>query len=171
MLAPPAFNSSCRAGSRAGGNRRSARISGLWVLPPRRLPPSGRWCGDPVPRPLPWPLPSGPGPAASMAYHLSRSRGVGAKIILRRRSLTPICHCSKDWSISLAPIITPHETQRSSNPITSPIYPIPLRISPWLWFSLFHYLTSHYHDSAKYRPVPPTWRWSRGPLSLLVRTI
>ena len=75
-----------------------------------------------------------PWASSSIAYHLSRSLGVGAKIIRRRRSLVPISHCSKDRSISLTPIITPHETQRSSNPITSPIYPIPLRISPWLWF-------------------------------------
>ena len=44
---------------------------------------------------------------SSIAYHLSRSRGVGARIILRRRSLTPICHCSSDWSISLTSIINP----------------------------------------------------------------
>ena len=36
------------------------------------------------------------GPSSRMAYHLSRSRGVGARIIRRRKSLTPICHCSRD---------------------------------------------------------------------------
>ena len=42
-----------------------------------------------------------------MAYHRSRSLGVGAKIIRRRKSLTSICHCSKDRSISLTLIIYP----------------------------------------------------------------
>ena len=46
-----------------------------------------------------------------MAYHRSRSRGVGAKIIRRRKSLTSICHCSKDRSISLTLIIYPPNTQ------------------------------------------------------------
>ena len=46
-----------------------------------------------------------------MAYHRSRSLGVGAKIIRRRKSLTSICHCSKDRSISLTLIIYPPNTQ------------------------------------------------------------
>ena len=33
---------------------------------------------------------------SSMAYHRSRSRGVGASIIRRHKSLTPICHCSRE---------------------------------------------------------------------------
>ena len=46
-----------------------------------------------------------------MAYHRSRSLGVGAKIIRRRKSLTSICHCSKDRSISLTLIIYLPNTQ------------------------------------------------------------
>ena len=42
---------------------------------------------------------------SSMAYH--RSRGVGATIIRRRKSLASICHCSRNRSISLTPITDP----------------------------------------------------------------
>ena len=75
---------------------------------------------------------------SSMAYHRSRSRGVGARIIRRRKSLTPICHCSRDRSISLTPIINPlghpQKLARKTNLVPTSIYPIPLRIPPWLWF-------------------------------------
>ena len=64
----------------------------------------------------------------------SRSRGVGARIIRRRRSLTPIYHCSSAWSISLTPIVSPSQLPCPANPTPSPIYPVHLRISPWLWF-------------------------------------
>ena len=72
-----------------------------------------------------------------MAYHRSRSRGVGARIIRRRKSLTSICHCSKDRSISLTLIIYPPPTTAHSGPVPPQIYPIFLRISPRLWFSTF----------------------------------
>ena len=45
-----------------------------------------------------------PWASSSMAYQRSRSRGVGARIIRLRKSFTPICHCSKERSISLTPI-------------------------------------------------------------------
>ena len=70
-----------------------------------------------------------------MAYHRSRSRGVGARIIRRRKSLTPICHCSRDRSISLTPITNPAQFLRPATSVPSQIYPMRLRISPWLWFS------------------------------------
>ena len=44
------------------------------------------------------------------ACQRSRSRGVGASIIRRCRSLAFISHCSRDWSISLTPIATPLAT-------------------------------------------------------------
>ena len=69
-----------------------------------------------------------------MAYHRSRSRGVGARIIRRRKSLTPICHCSRDRSISLTPITNPSQFLRPATSVPSQIYPMRLRISPWLWF-------------------------------------
>ena len=69
-----------------------------------------------------------------MAYHRSRSRGVGARIIRRLKSLTSICHCSRDLSISLTPIINPSQLSTPANQVPSQIYPIPLRISPRLWF-------------------------------------
>ena len=71
-----------------------------------------------------------------MAYQRSRSLGVGAKIIRRRKSLTPICHCSRDQPISLTPITNPSQLPTPANQVPSQIYPIPLRISPWLWFSI-----------------------------------
>ena len=46
-----------------------------------------------------------------MAYH--RSRGVGARIIRRRNSLTSICHCSRERSISLTPITNPPTSETS----------------------------------------------------------
>ena len=55
--------------------------------------------------------------SSKMAYHRSRSRGVGARIIRRRRSLTPICHCSRNRSISLAPITIPSPTPGQANPV------------------------------------------------------
>ena len=48
-----------------------------------------------------------PWASISMAYHRSRSRGVGATIIRRRKSLGSICHCSRNRSISLTPITDP----------------------------------------------------------------
>ncbi len=51
-----------------------------------------------------------------MAYHRSRSRGVGARTIRLRKSFTPICHCSRDQSISLTPIINPSQLLRPANP-------------------------------------------------------
>ena len=69
-----------------------------------------------------------------MACHRSRSLGVGARIIRRRKSLTPICHCSRDWLISLTLIINPAQSLRSATSVPSQIYPMRLRISPWLWF-------------------------------------
>ena len=44
---------------------------------------------------------------SSRAYHRSRSRGVGDRIIRRRKSLASICHCSRNRSISLTPITIP----------------------------------------------------------------
>ena len=130
-----ALNSSRCASPRAGGNHRSAGISGLWALPHQRPPPIVQWCEGPFPAPPPWPMPASLGPATRMAYHRSRSLGVGAKIIRRRKSLTSICHCSKDRSISLTLIIYP-PTTALSGPVPPQIYPIFLRISPRLWFSM-----------------------------------
>ena len=52
-----------------------------------------------------------PWAGSKMAYHRSRSLGVGARIIRRRRSLTLICHCSRNRSISLTPITNPRSFQ------------------------------------------------------------
>ena len=46
---------------------------------------------------------------------------VGARIILRRRSLIPICHCSRDRSKSLIPIINPPQLSKPRNP-TGPLF-------------------------------------------------
>ena len=72
----------------------------------------------------------------SMAYHRSRSRGVGDRIIRRRKSLESIRHCSRNRSISLTPITNPSLTQRCINPTPLQLSPLSLRISPWLWFSI-----------------------------------
>ena len=53
---------------------------------------------------LPW-------ASSEMAY--ARSRGVGARIIRRSKSLTSICHCSRNRSISLTPITNPSLTPDS----------------------------------------------------------
>ena len=53
-----------------------------------------------------------------MAYH--RSRGVGARIIRRRKSLAFICHCSRNPSISLTLITNPSLTTRKANPVPPP---------------------------------------------------
>ena len=52
---------------------------------------------------------SDPWANSSMAYQLlslpkGPFPGVGARIIRRRKSISPICHCSSDRSISLTPI-------------------------------------------------------------------
>ena len=49
--------------------------------------------------------------SSNRAYHPSRSRGVGDRIIRRRKSLASICHCSRNRSISLTPITTPFSLQ------------------------------------------------------------
>ena len=59
-----ACNSSRCLSSSAGGNPRTARISGPQALPRRRPTPTGLWCVGPAPAPPPSPLPSSPGPAA-----------------------------------------------------------------------------------------------------------
>ena len=46
---------------------------------------------------------------------------VGARIILRRRSLIPICHCSRDRSKSLIPIVNPPQLSKPRNP-TGPLF-------------------------------------------------
>ena len=91
---------------RCGGNHRSARISGLQALPHRRPTPNGLWYGA---RSSASAVATAVQPRASIqrAYQRARARGVGAKIIRWRRSLTPICHCSRDRSISLTPILNP----------------------------------------------------------------
>ena len=106
------FNFSCCAWSRAGGNHRSARISGPQVLRRRRLTPNVRWCAGPcgsLARASAVAAAVQPCASSRMAYHRSRSRGVGARIIRRRKSLTPICHCSRERSISLTPITNPSQ--------------------------------------------------------------
>ena len=45
--------------------------------------------------------------SSSMAYHRSRSLGVGARIIRRRKALASICHPSINRSMSLTPITNP----------------------------------------------------------------
>ena len=127
------FNSSCCVWSRAGGTTALLEYQGRRPSPTegRRPTPDSVWVPlqrrrrrrcrqalsqqqDGVPPP--------------------RSRGVGARIIRRRKSLTPICHCSRDRSISLTPITNPSEFLRPATSVPSQIYPMRLRISSWLWF-------------------------------------
>ena len=75
-----------------------------------------------------------PWASSQIACHLSRSRGVGARIVRRCKSLILICHCSRNRSISLTPIINPSQLPKPTNSVPSQIYPMRLRISPWLWF-------------------------------------
>ena len=114
------FNSSCCAWSRAGGEPpvcSNIRAAG---------PPSPKADAQ---RPIVWGSRSSasavaaavkPWASSRMAYHLSRSRGVGAKITRRRKSLTPICHCSRDRSISLTPITNPSQFLRPATSVPSP---------------------------------------------------
>ena len=75
-----------------------------------------------------------PWASSSMAYHLFRSLGVGARIIRRRKSLAFICRYSRYPSMSLPPITNPSLTTLKAIPVTPPIYPMSLRLSPWLRF-------------------------------------
>ena len=75
-----------------------------------------------------------PWASSQTAYHRSRGVGVGARIIRRRKALASISHCSKSRCISLAPITNPSLTPGKANSAPSPIHPMFLRISPWLWF-------------------------------------
>ena len=83
-----------------------------------------------------------PWASSQTAYHRSRPRGVGARIIRRRKALASISHCSKSRCISLAPITNPSLTPGKANSAPSPIYPMFLRISPWLWFRKPHQVRS-----------------------------
>ena len=67
--------------------------------------------------------------------HRSLSQGVGARYILLSTSSTSNRHRSSNTSISLTPITNPFLTECLSNPVLPPIYSMPLRFSPWLWFS------------------------------------
>ena len=64
-----------------------------------------------------------PWASSRMAYHRSCSRGVDARIIRRRRLLTPIRHCSRDRSISLTPITNPSPKTAKANPVLLPNLP------------------------------------------------
>ena len=75
-----------------------------------------------------------PWASSQMACQPSRSRGAGARISRRCKSLASICHCSRNRSISLTPITNPSLTPKRANPTPHQIYRITLRISPWLWF-------------------------------------
>ena len=44
-----------------------------------------------------------------------------------------ISHCLRNRSITLTPITIPSFTLRTATPFASQIYPMTLRISPWLW--------------------------------------
>ena len=76
-----------------------------------------------------------PWTSSQMACHRSRSRGAGARISRRCKSLASICHCSRNRSISLTPITNPSLTPRRASPTPHQIYRITLCISPRLWFS------------------------------------
>ena len=130
------FNSSCRAWSRAGGNHRSARISGLPDHPPQTPTPIALWYAGPVPRPPPWPLPSGPGPATALrtTFPALWASAPGSSAAAGPWSPSPTVP-ETGLSLSL-PSPHPSRPQRSPNSITSPIYPTRLRISPWLWFRI-----------------------------------
>ena len=88
------------------------------------------------------------------AHHRSRSWGVGDRIIRRRKSLTPSCHCSRNRPISLTPVINPPSSTHP-NPGPPQIYPIFLRISPWLWFR------RHRRSPAMGQPSAPGQFWAR----------
>ena len=72
-------------------------------------------------------VPAAVQPCASskMAYHRSRSLGVGARIIRRRKALASICHCSRNQSISLTPITNPSHLQRPANSVLTTNLPHP----------------------------------------------
>ena len=97
------------------------------------------------------------------AYHRSRSRDVGDRIIRRRKSLASICHCSRNRSISRTPITNPSRTPAKTNPVPPSIYPMFLRISPWLWFRTSFRSKTPAHlsrrgtgsSNAETRPLPP----------------
>ena len=63
--------------------------------------------------------------SSKMAYQRSRSLGVGARIIRRRKALASICHCFRNRSISLTPITNPSHLQRPANPVLPSNLPHP----------------------------------------------
>ena len=69
--------------------------------------------------------------SSQIACHRSRSRGVGARISRRCKSLASIRHCLRNRSISHTPITNPSLTPRLTSPVPPQIYPTLLRISPW----------------------------------------
>ena len=79
-----------------------------------------------------------------MAYQRSRCLGVGARIIRHRKSLTSICHCSRNHYISLTPIIDPSLLLTPAASVPSQIFPMRLRISSWLWLSRPTYSTGSF---------------------------
>ena len=86
-------------------------------------------CGS-APAPPPSPLPSSPGPAARRR---TTAPAPGAWAPGSSAGARP-WHPSKSRCISLAPITNPSLTPGKANSAPSPIYPMFLRISPWLWF-------------------------------------
>ena len=118
-----------------GGTPGLLENQGPGPRPRQRPQPIGQWCGGPFQnlrrsrgRPTLGQQPRG-------VPHRSRSLGVDARIIRRRKSLASICHCSRNRSISLTPTIYPSLITEHPNLVPLQIYPTPLRISPWLWFS------------------------------------
>ena len=72
--------------------------------------------------------------SSKMAYQRSRSLGVGARIIRRRKALAPSAIVSETGPYPSRPSPTPRIFKDRLTRFSPQIYPIPLRISPWLWF-------------------------------------
>ena len=103
------------------------------VHPRRRRQPTIQWYGGPFPEPPPSWRRSSPGPAARWSAS-APSPSAWTPESRRCTSPTFISHCLRNRSISLTPITNPSQFLRPANPVTSQqVYPMPLRISPWLW--------------------------------------
>ncbi len=104
-----AFNSACCVSPRVGGTPVGSNSNALGPPSPKAATHRPVVCGsrskasavaDPV---QPW-------ASSSRAYQRSRSRGLDPRIIRRRKALASISHCSKNPSMSLAPISNPSHT-------------------------------------------------------------
>ncbi len=131
-----ALNSACCPSPRAGGPPDCSKIKAA-ASPSPKAAAHRLMVWGPVPAPPPY---LGPSPRANARRRASvpapSVSAPGSSSGARPWHPSPIV---RETSLSLSPISNPSLTTQKANPVTWQIYPMLLRISPWLWFRSVSY--------------------------------